>query len=379
MVKSILNERVPTTPAFVIDQIDVSRRLQKLAELREETGCKILYSMKALPLQSVLKLAADVCDGISVSSLFEAKLAREVIGDRGSVHLTTPGLRKDEFAELSTLCSHISFNSINQQTNMAGLGAAYSPGLRLNPKMSFVDDQRYDPCRSHSKLGVEIDFLAASDHVRHLEGLHFHTVFSSKDYAPLLKTIEIIREKLLGRADKLKWLNLGGGYLFSQIEYRQPFVELVQNLRRDYSIDVFIEPGNDVVKEAGYLLGSVIDLFDSNGKTVAVLDTSVNHSPEIFEYQYQPELLGLQSGETSVILAGSTCLAGDLFGEYPFQRAPEIGDRIIFKNCGAYSLIKANRFNGYNLPDVYAWDGENLLRLKHFDYKDYRRQWLVDG
>ncbi len=376
----LLTENVAATPAFVIDETDVRRRLRALAQLRRESGCKLLYSMKALPLQSILELAAEFCDGVSVSSLFEARLAREIIGQRGSLHLTTPGLRREEFDEISGLCSHISFNSIAQRRTMAGLGRQYSPGLRLNPQLSFVSDQRFDPCRSHSKLGVAIDNPALADEIESVEGLHFHTVFSRLDVAPILKTVELIRQPLLDRANNLKWLNLGGGYLFSEIEQdqRRLFVELVQNLQRDYAIDVYIEPGNDVVKRAGYLLGTVIDRFDSGGKAVAVLDTTVNHNPEVFEYQYRPEVADLRPGDVPVILAGSTCLAGDLFGEYGFAAAPEIGDRIAFTNCGAYSLIKAHRFNGYNLPDIYRWDGQGFSKLKHYEYQDFRRQWLVD-
>lgn len=379
MERQLFGEKIATTPAFVIDETDVRRRLQSLALLREESGCKVLYSMKALPLQSILELAIEVSDGISVSSLFEARLARECIADHGSVHLTTPGLRQEEFPELSELCSHVSFNSTSQWRTMAGLGEAFSPGLRLNPKVSFVYDQRYDPCRSHSKLGVDIDSLDTLDGIEQLEGVHFHTVFSSPDFTPMSRTVEIIRYRLLNKMRNLKWLNLGGGYLFSQIEQRGAFIELVQGLRWDYAIDVYIEPGNDVVKQAGYLVSTVIDRFDSGGKTVAILDTSVNHNPEVFEYQYQPELLRQSLGDVPIILAGSTCLAGDLFGEYGFASKPEVGDRIVFKHCGAYSLIKAHRFNGYNLPDIYNWDGKNFHRLKHYDYQDYRRQWLVNG
>lgn len=378
MEKQVLCKNVPMTPAFIIDETDVRRRLGALSELRQESGCKVLYSMKALPLQSILEMVAVMCDGISASSLFEARLAREVCGESVGVHLTTPGLRREEFNELSGLCSHISFNSLNQWQSMVGSDREYSPGLRINPKLSYLHDPRFDPCRPYSKLGVDIDVLDGLQDSEALEGLHFHTVFSSQDFAPLRHIVDRLRQGVLDRYRSLQWLNLGGGYLYSQITRYRPFVELVNSLREEYGVEVYIEPGNDVVKHAGYLVSSVVDCFASSGKTVAILDTSVNHHPEVFEYQYQPELLQPRPGNVPVILAGSTCLAGDVFGEYPFGTAPKIGDRIVFKNCGAYSLIKANRFNGYNLPDIYHWDGGNMVRKKHYEYQDYRRQWQVD-
>lgn len=378
MEPSWLNHEISSSPAFVIDEPGIQRRLESLVELREASGCRVLYSIKALPLQSVLRLAAAELDGLSVSSLFEAKLARETIGDNGSIHLTTPGLRPAEFAKIGELCSHISFNSLTQWQSMSAIGGVFSAGLRLNPKMSFVDDRRYDPCRQHSKLGVDIDSLERGEWLEKIEGFHFHTVFSRKDFEPLLNIIERLKTRFDIKGSELKWLNMGGGYLYSQVSDRQPFIDLVKALKRDYGVTVYIEPGNDIVNQAGYLFSTVIDRFVSDGKTVVVLDTSINHIPEVFEYQKSPELVQCQPGDIPVILAGSTCLAGDIFGEYGFKRIPAIGERIVFKNQGAYSLIKANRFNGYNLPDIYRWNGDNLTCLKQYDYRDYHHQWRVE-
>jgi carboxynorspermidine decarboxylase len=249
-------------------------------------------------------------------------------------------------------------------------------GLRLNPKLSFTNDPRFDPCRPHSKLGVDIDLL--DDIPEKIEGLHFHTVFSNTHYDSLIKTVALLREKLGQSMAQLKWLNLGGGYLHSQIANHQPFIDLIKQLKSDYELDVFIEPGKSIVGNAGYLVTTVIDSFSSDGKMVAVLDTSVNHNPEVFEYQRQPELLEADyDGKYSCTLVGSSCLAGDVFGDYPFEVMPKVGDRLVFSNVGAYSLIKANRFNGYNLPDIYLLDRQhNITLIKQSTYQQYREQWL---
>ena len=367
-----------SSPAFVIDEQCIRNNLRIISELRAESGCKILYSMKAFPLQSVLQLAKSHVDGFSVSSLFEARLANEIIGaDRGRIHLTTPGIRTDEFTELSQLCSHISFNSLSQMDRMTTVAEGYSAGLRINPKLSFLNDPRFDPCRLHSKLGVDINVFDQISLPEQIEGLHFHTAFSCQDFSPLLKTVERIKQVLLKKSRTIKWLNLGGGYLFTDIENMKPFIELVSSLKQQFELDVYIEPGKAIVGQAGYLMSTVIDRFISDNKTIAILDTSVNHNPEVFEYQCPPQLLQQPEGECSVILAGSTCLAGDVFGEYRLKQLPEIGDRLVFKDLGAYSLIKANRFNGYNLPDIYNLNGQQITRLKHYDYQDYRQQWMV--
>ncbi|MDO9167618.1 MAG: carboxynorspermidine decarboxylase [Methylobacter sp.] len=376
----LLKDSVYSTPAFVVDEIEVTRTLAVLTELKNQCGCKVLYSIKALPFSAVMEMAKPWVDGFSVSSLFEARLADEVLAGQGSIHLTTPGIRPDELDELSSLCSHISFNSLPQYQRYAEtVGAQSSIGLRVNPKLSFLHDQRFDPCRQHSKLGVAIDELSRSICLDQIQGLHIHNVFSATDFTPLIETIDMLQQYLgIGLAE-LEWLNIGGGYLLGQIEDHRPFIELVNKLKQDYAIEVYIEPGKAVVGQAGHLVATVLDSFVSDGVTVVILDTSVNHNPEVFEYQRQPELHEHDlDGQYTAILAGCTCLAGDVFGQYRFKKPLEVGDKVVFKHVGAYTLIKANRFNGYNLPDIYLSNALRVKKLKHYDYQDYRRQWVVE-
>jgi len=373
---SLLKDSVYSSPAFVVDETEVVRTLDVLADLRAQSGCKVLYSIKSLPLAAVMDIAKPYVDGFSVSSLFEARLADEVLAGQGSIHLTTPGIRPDEFGALNALCSHISFNSWPQYRRYADQ-VETSIGLRVNPKLSFLQDDRFDPCRPHSKLGMAIDDL---DCLEQIQGLHVHNVFAAADFTPLIKTIDKLRQHFgLGLAG-LDWLNIGGGYLFGQIEDYRPFINVVKQLKQDFGVEVYMEPGNAVVGRAGYLMATVLDCFVSDGEAIAVLDTSVNHNPEVFEYQIQPELHEHQpDGGYSAILAGCTCLAGDVFGQYRFAKPLQVGDKVVFKQVGAYSLIKANRFNGYNLPDIYLSDSVRVKRIKHYDYQDYRQQWLTHG
>lgn len=352
----------------------IEANLQILSAIRRASGCRILYSMKALPLVPVLECLFAL-DGVSASSLFEARLARQVLGEGADIHLTTPGLRGHEFAELGDLCSHISFNSLPQFQNLNGLANGYSKGLRVNPKLPFAADRRYDPCRPHSKLGVDISLLDKCLPAG-VEGLHFHTMFSGLDFQPLL-TVAAVMEGLLRQSPQLKWLNMGGGYLYPQIADAGPLIALIGRLRGEFNIQVYLEPGKALVGNAAYLLTTVLDRFDSDGKTVLVLDTSVNHHPEVFEYGLQPALLEAdgEGAEQSAILAGSSCMAGDVFGEYRFRRLPAVGERLVFRDVGAYSLIKASRFNGYNLPDIYMLEADGAHLYRQYGYEDYRRQW----
>ena len=308
-----------TSPAFIIDEQALQDSIAVLGYLRQQSDCRVLYSIKALPLTTILKILQPFVDGFSVSSLFEAKLAHSILSPEQSIHLATPGVREDEVGEIKKICSHISCNSLSQRKSF--LTSDLSLGLRINPKQSLVNDARFDPCRLHSKLGIDINKVDA-DMLQGIEGLHCHNVFSQQDYRALIITMTQLESQLGGYFKQLKWLNLGGGYLFKQIGHHQSFIELVQSLRKKYQLEVYIEPGKAVVNDAVSLVATVIDCFDSDGKTVAVLDTSINHNPEVFEYQRQPDILQNDSqGEQSAILVGSSCLAGDVFGEYQFKKA----------------------------------------------------------
>lgn len=369
-----IKSQIIATPAFLLDEDQVQANLRLLHRLRKATDCKVLYAMKALPLMSLLRHLKYEVDGFAASSLFEARLANQVLAGAAAIHVTTPGLRKEEFNELAALSSHIAFNSLSQYQRLNALATGYSKGFRINPHLSIVDDERYDPCRQYSKLGVSLNALPDTLPAD-IEGLHFHTVFGCQTFSPLLETLQTLMP-LIEANPQLVWLNIGGGYRYDLISDQCSLIGLLRELKQRFALEIYLEPGKAIVGNAGYLLTRVLDRFTSEGKPVLVLDTSVNHLPEVFEYQRKPELIEEDpQGCQSALLVGSTCKAGDLFGEYLFDQLPEPGDRLIFSHVGAYSLIKANRFNGYNLPDIYAIK-DGMLRLqKSYDFASFLHQW----
>ncbi|WP_333688668.1 carboxynorspermidine decarboxylase [Methylococcus capsulatus] len=377
MLTETFKRLVPETPAFVYDQTAIDRTLSTFEEATAGSGPRLLYSVKSFPFLPLLRRIAPRVDGLSASSLFEARLCAEALAGRGGLHITTPGFRPGEIDEIGRLCDFVSFNSLEQFDRWsARMEGTASVGLRVNPQLSFAPDPRFDPCRPHSKLGVPFDRLVLAEvgRLERLEGIHFHTVFDCASFEPLAEILAKLENKLGERLKRLRWLNLGGGYrLEGDLGQLAGFST---RLQRDYGLEVYFEPGKAVIGSAGYLVASVIDVFNSGGKTVAVLDSSINHHPEVFEYQRSPRLAEVcEEGRETAILAGGTCLAGDLFGEYALPTRPRIGDRLVFEDVGAYTLVKANRFNGHNLPSIYRWDGEALHLEQSYGYEDYRRQW----
>lgn len=366
------------TPFFVYDENVIICALDILSNVSKNAECKILFSLKSFASPDALVLMASHLDGFSASSLFEAKLARDVIGSNNSVHIVTPGYKPDEIEAISGIADYISFNSLSQWDRFSGRASEQaSCGLRINPQLSFVEDKRYNPCRKHSKLGVPLTQLQKALEKNNrlyddIQGIHFHTNSNSETYGPLLATVKHLDRQIPRLLSNISWINLGGGYLFNDVDPADLYAA-IGLIKEKYNLDVFIEPGQGVVEEAGYIVSSIIDIFESDGKNIAILDTTMNHMPEVFEYQFRPEIVQESpDGPHEYILAGSTCLAGDVFGTYRFSKPLELGSRIVFQYMGAYTLVKAHMFNGVNLPSIYAYTQDGRLELKkEFGYEDF--------
>ena len=372
------------TPAYVYEDAFIRSRCEHLKQIAGKAGCRLLYSVKALTLPWVLELIAPHVQGFSASSLFEAVTARNVLPAEGTVHLTTPGLRPDEVNKISEYCDYISFNSISQWLrHKDDLPNHMEIGLRVNPEVSFLDDPRYDPCRAYSKLGASThavkEALGQNSAASHgVSGILIHNNCNAPDLREVMLTVQKLESELGHVLDNSKWINLGGGYLFDQDSTNlDAFYEAVDSLKSRHGLEVFIEPGSAFVRDAGFLVSTVLDLIEDGDKTIAILDTSVNHLPESFEYDWRPEvLLDIEGGRFPYIIAGSTCLAGDVFGEYAFAEPLEIGSRVVMYGVGAYNLVKAHTFNGLLLPSIYSLgvNGEVTL-VMGFTLEDQSQRW----
>ena len=354
------------TPALVYDEQRLNLLLAHVLSCRKRAGFKLLYAVKASALSDILLQLAPQIDGFAVSSLFEARLIRNLFPS-SELHFTTPGIRSDEISELGDLCEYISFNSIPQLERYGiELAQGTSLGIRVNTRISSVEDHRYDPCSSKSKLGIPIEMAAAvlTSFPTNIEGLHIHTNADSSDFGELLANVEVLIQAV-PEGLQLKWVNLGGGYLFEDAPDLLPLIQAVGLVQEKFGAEVFVEPGAGLVRSGGFLVSSILDIFEVDGSQIAVLDTTVNHMPEVLEFDYSPGVIGQQEdGPFEYTLAGSTCLAGDIFGTYRFAEALSVGGKIVFEDAGAYTLAKAHRFNGVNLPEVGLVGSDGQYRVR---------------
>lgn len=359
------------TPAFVYDEAIMAQDAATARAAVAGTGAKLLFAMKAFSFEHGLAVMVPWLDGLHASSLFEARLARRVTED-GIVHATTPGLRPQDATGIFRLSDRVSFNSLGQwQLHRDEALELTSPGLRVNPELSFVDDERLDPCARNSKLGVPVERLARVLHrdpaeLDGIEGLLVHSNSESCDFHDLLRTVEHLADRLDPLLRRVRWVNLGGGYLFQESTDVAPLRKAVTLLEDTYDVEVMLEPGTSLIYRAGALVATVLDVIEGAGRDLAVIDAPISHAPEVLEFQFIPEVAEADGGH-HYVLSGASCLVSDHFGLHSFAEPLHVGSRVVITEVGAYSLVEASWFNGISLPTIYSRspDGSVTLRRRY--------------
>ena len=363
------------TPCYVVDEAKLVRNLELLRSVAQRSGCKVLLAQKAFSMYSLYPLIRQYLDGTAASGLFEAKLGAECFG--GETHVYSPAYKAEDMAELVRICDHIIFNSFDQweRYGRQALDGGCECGLRINPECSTQDHAIYDPCAPGSRLGItQANFQP--DKLDGISGLHMHTLCEQNADA-LVATLHAAEEKFGAYMRRMKWLNLGGGHHVTRADYDvETLVSELIRIRDTYNAQVYIEPGEAVALNTGYLVCSVLDVMN-NGIDIAILDTSAAcHMPDVLEMPYRPEIIGAgQPGDKTFTyrLGGPTCLAGDIIGDYAFDAPLKIGDRLAFTDMAHYTMVKNNTFNGMPLPAIaiHGADGKNRI-VRTFGYEDFK-------
>lgn len=369
-----MNQNHISTPYFTLSKKALLENLNFINQFKSQHCFNLLYSVKSLSHRSALDIISQHTDGFSVSSVFEAQLSK--LHTNKSIHLVSPIIKPDEVHVLSKLCDKITFNSLEQFERFKNNFQNLSLGLRINPGLSLLKEDRYNPCKKFSKLGIPMLDIKRffTKNIHPVQGLHIHTNCEGIDLKNLINTMTLVEKSLGSFMEQLTWFNLGGGYFFNKdTKNLQLFFKYISKLRAKYNLDIIMEPGGSISKTSMTLTSSVIDIISRDGKNIAILDTTVNHLPEVFEYQYPPQTLGHnKTYKNHYILAGRTCLAGDVFRTCSFKNKLQLGDLIVFQNVGSYSLVKATMFNGIKLPSFYCLDqNDQLNKITDCSFKDY--------
>lgn len=370
------------TPCYIVQERALKENLEQLAGLARETGCRILLAQKAFSMFRVYPLIGNYLAGTTASGLYEARLGAECMGKEN--HIFSPAYREEEMGEILSLCGHVVLNSPQQirRYKRKILEAGRSPGLRVNPECSTQEGHAiYDPCAPGSRLGTTLSQLERAlaetpDLLDGIEGLHFHTL-CEQDADALAVTLDAVVEKFGVYMAKMKWVNMGGGHHITRPGYHmETLKQCIRRVQKLCGGTVYLEPGEAVALQAGTLRTSVLEITE-NGVQTAILDASAAcHMPDVLEMPYRPPLYGAGlPGEKPFTyrLAGPTCLAGDVIGDYSFDRPLETGDVLEFQDMAIYSMVKNNTFNGMALPDIVLEREDGSMELvRRFGYEDFK-------
>ena len=370
------------TPCYVTDERLLEKNMKILRSVSEKTGCKVLLAQKAFSMYSTYPLMAKYLDGTTASGLYEAKLGYEEMPGK-EVHIFSPAYRPDHFEEITQICGHIIFNSFNQWKRFRPMvnkaiseGRHIECGIRVNPEYSEIATDIYNPCAGNSRLGVRASDFEESE-LEGISGLHFHTMCEQNSDV-LERTIPHFEEKFGKYLSKMKWVNFGGGHHITRPDYDvERLIRCIRRVQEAYGVQVYLEPGEAVALNAGYLVATVLDIVH-NGMDIAILDASAAcHMPDVLEMPYRPHILySGTAGEKAHTyrLAGNTCLAGDVIGDYSFDHPLQAGDKLVFCDMAIYSMVKNNTFNGMPLPDLALYQDGNITCVKRFGYEDFRER-----
>lgn len=370
--------KVPS-PCYVVDEVKLRANLALIRSVKDRAGVEIILAFKAFALWKLFGIVREYVPYSTASSLSEARLAFEEMG--ALAHTYSPAYTEKEFPVIAECSSHISFNSLSQFSRfypyLQKMDRKVSCGLRINPEFSLVETDLYNPCAPGSRLGVVADLLedGLPDGV---EGLHCHTLCESSadDLELMLNAIEKGFARFL---PKVKWLNLGGGHLMTREGYDvEKLISLLKNFKAKYpNLEIILEPGSAFAWRTGELVSSVVDVVENHGVKTAILDVSFAcHMPDCLEMPYKPAIVGATDeveGKPTYRMGGNSCLSGDFYGSWSFDKELSVGDKVVFEDMIHYTTVKTTMFNGISHPSIALWtkDG-NLEMLREYGYEDYR-------
>ena len=375
-----MNVQYPSiaSPAYVLEETLLLKNLALLKRVQQEADVQIICALKGFSFYHVFKEVRNYLAGATASSLHEARLAYEEMGEK--CHAYTPAYLPAEFEEFMKYASHMTFNSLNQVNQFANQAKSngISCGIRINPEYAEVETDMYNPCIAGSRLGIRRSDLGTTlpDTI---EGLHSHTLCENDSYV-LARTLAVIDEKFGDLLHQVKWLNLGGGHLITRADYDvNHLIETLKAFKSKFPhLQIILEPGSAVGWQTGFLKSTVLDIVHSAGIDVAILDVSfAAHMPDTLEMPYKPKIRSASlepiAGKPTYRFGGMTCLAGDYYGDYSFESPLSIGDEIIFEDMIHYTMVKTTTFNGVNLPDIGMIDKQGIYkRFKHFGYESFK-------
>jgi carboxynorspermidine decarboxylase len=376
-MKKTIETNIPS-PCWILDESALRENLKIFKHIKNESGAKILLALKGFALYKSFDIIRETLDGCCASGLNEARLAHEEF--KKEVHTYSPAFKESEIDTIASISHHLLFNSPAQFHRFHKRAKEINPdislGLRVNPEYSKAPKEIYNPCAPYSRLGTTFENFD-SNILQVCDGLHFHAL-CEQDCSALEGVLKNFEDKFGKFIPKLKWINFGGGHHITRNDYDvEKLISLIKNFKKRYhDIEVYLEPGEAVAWQCGDLHTTVLDIVH-NGIDIAIVDSSAEaHMPDTIIMPYRADVETADEAnkkQYTYRIAGNTCLAGDIMGDYSFDEKLSIGDTIIFKDQMHYTMVKATTFNGIALPAIAIKREDGKVEvLKTFGYEEFK-------
>ncbi len=403
---------LPATPYYLLDEAAIVSNMQIIARLCELSGAKALLALKCFATWGVFDIMQPYLHGTTSSSLNEVRLGFETFAnnkaqnkddnsiikdekDKKETHAYSVAYSRDEIEAVLNYADKIIFNSISQLNAFKAQAQARSipVGLRLNPKTSNSSFIIADPARPFSRLG-EHDKAKIASVIDDISGMMIHNNCENDSFEAFSASLADIEARFGDLLAQLEWVSLGGGIHFIAPEY--PLEKLAKRLKdfsEKYGVQVYLEPGEASIHDAGTLVTTVLDTLH-NEKNIAVVDASIEaHMLDLLIYQESASIAAINAkaidiapvaqqvpeqgtskkSSDNTIICGRSCLAGDIFGEYPLSEDLAIGDTVSFGNAAGYTMVKKNWFNGVNMPAIVIRRLDGSIHVqREFDYQEFK-------
>jgi len=350
------------TPFMVLDLSEIDYQYKSLQAALP--GVKIFYALKSLSHPELLKRLKSLGSYFDLATIGEIDLV-ESLGIKGSHCLHSHPIKKDKEIKraLEFGCNRMVVDNIEEMKKFIPYADQVELIIRVGfrSKQAVVDLSRKFGC-ALEELPILVNL--AKDHGIDVVGLSFHVgsqSLSSMTQANAIRS-SIAAMKLMNGVN-WKFLDIGGSFPISYQEevlsisdFCAPVMEALSELPED--IEVFAEPGRFISAPSMIEVVSIVGKAKRGAKIWYYLDDGVygGFSGQMYDHAIYP-LAPLKpfdpTGEFhSSVLAGPTCDSIDVVAEDIELPEMFIGDVLVSKKMGAYTIVSATEFNYYPKPKI---------------------------
>ena len=377
------------TPVYVYSAATLTRHFGLFRQALDWTDHLVCFAVKANSNLAVLKLLGDLGAGMDVVSGGEYARAKAagVPGDR----IVFSGVGKTPAEMRMAIDGGIRQFNLESEPEMralsalaASMGATVPVAVRVNPDVDAKTHEKIATGKSENKFGIpiararEVYAEAAALPGLQVVGVDVHIGSQLTDLDPYraayAKVADLTRA-LRADGHAITRLDLGGGL---GIPYRRDnnapplpieYGQVIRDAVGDLGCEIEIEPGRNIVGNAGVLLSQVVYVKEGEGRDFLIVDAAMNDLLRPAMYGAHHDIVPLIEPAVGATVqpfdvVGPVCESGDTFQKGAELPAMAAGDLIAFRSAGAYGAVMASEYNSRPLVPEVLVSGDHFAVIR---------------